>query len=59
MIFSKRSHHPYIFYLNDTILETVTEYKYLGILFCKNNSFYSTKKHIAEQGTKALYSLLS
>ena len=28
-------------------------------MFCKNNSFYSTKKHIAEQGTKALYSLLS
>ena len=28
-------------------------------MFCKNNSFYSTKQHIAEQGTKALYSLLS
>ena len=59
IFFSKRRHHPHIFYLNDTILETATVYKYLGILFCKNNSFYSTKKHIAEQGTKALYSLLS
>ena len=38
----------------------MTEFKYLGILFSKsNNSFYETKKHIAEQGTRAMYSLLA
>ena len=45
--------------LNDTFLEDVTECKYLGILFCENDSFYSTKTHIANQETKAMYSLLS
>ena len=35
----------------------VSEFKYLGILFSKNNSFFKTKKHIADQGTKAVYSL--
>ena len=37
----------------------MTEFKYLGILFSKTNSFYITKKHIAEQGTRAMYSLLA
>ena len=56
MIFSKRGNHLQTFSMNGTTLEIVTEYKYLGVLFSKSNSFYSTKKHIAEQGTKVLYS---
>ena len=59
MIFSKRGNQLQTFSLNGTNLEIVKEYKYLGVLFSKNNTFYSTKKHIAEQGTKALNSLLS
>ena len=58
-IFSKRGNQLQTFSLNGTYIEIVKEYKYLGVLFSKNNTFYSTKKHIAEQGTKTLYSLLS
>ena len=46
------------FTLNTSAIETVNVYKYLGVLFSKNNSFCTTKKHIAEQGPQALYSLL-
>lgn len=60
MIFSKRKHQQnYNFTLHNNSLEIVNEYKYLGILFCKNNSFAATKKYIAGQGTRAAYSLLS
>ena len=59
IMFSKRRPMTYEFTLNNIPLEIVTEYEYLGILFCKNNSFYAMKKHIAEQGTRTVYSLLS
>ena len=60
VIFAKRKQDAnYTFTLDNIALETVSEYKYLGILFRKNNSFFTTKKHIAEQGTKAAYSLLA
>lgn len=59
IIFSKRSQPNITFTLSGIALETVREYKYLGVLFCSNNSFFSMKKYIAEQGTRAVYSLLS
>ena len=34
------------------------EYKYLGVLFCRGGSFYSTEKHLASQAEKAMYSLI-
>ena len=45
--------------LNSIALELVKENKYLGIYFFKNNSFLNTKKYIADQGTRAAYSLLA
>ena len=48
----------YTFTLDNIALETFSEYKYLGILFRKNNLF-TPLKHIAEQGTNAAYSLLA
>ena len=48
----------YEFKYKDEVLETVTEFKYLGILFSKNNSFFKTRQHIAAQGKKAVYGLL-
>ena len=44
--------------MNFNDIEIVNEYKYLGVLFSSNNSFTTTKKHIAEQGSRAMYSLL-
>ena len=39
MIFSKRGNQLQTFSLNGTNLEIVKEYKYLGVLFSKNNTF--------------------
>ena len=47
------------FKLDHELLEIVTDYKYLGILFSNNNSCYKTKKHLAEQETRAMYGLLA
>ena len=60
IIFSKdnNSNNEFKFKYKDEILEIVSEFKYLGVLFSKNNSFFKTKKHIANQGKKAVYSLL-
>ena len=58
LIFSKAKIPNYEFKYKVEILEVMSEFKYLGILFSKNNSFFKTKKHIADQGIKAVYSLL-
>ena len=38
-------------------IEITKEYKYLGILLGQSGSFFTLKKHIAEQGSKAMFSL--
>ena len=43
LIFSKWKFPNYSFELNNSTLEIVKIYKYLGILFSKNNSFLATK----------------
>ena len=60
LIFSKANIPNYEFNYKDDILEVISEFKYLGILFSKkkNNNFSKQKKQIADQGTKAVYSLL-
>ena len=57
--FLRKRHLNFEFKLDNELLEIFTDYKYLGILFSKNNSFYKTKKHLAEQGSRAMYSLLA
>ena len=52
LIFSKAKIPNYEFKYKDEILEVVSEFRYLGILFSKNNSFFKTKKQIADQSTK-------
>ena len=39
-------------------IEITKECKYLGILFAQSGSVLTSKKHIAEQGSKAMFSLL-
>ena len=58
IVFRKGRQYDYVFTFNAHTLEIVNEYKYVGVLFCKNNSFLTTKKHIAQQGSRALYALL-
>ena len=58
--FSKGEAIRYVFTMNSNDIEIVkfNEYKYLGVLFSSNNSFTTTKKQVAEQGSRAMYSLL-
>ena len=46
------------FYFKGNELEVVNEYKYLGIFLSRSGSYIKTKKYIADQANKALYSLL-
>ena len=59
MIFEKGRHTSFDFFLNDTRLELVTSFKYLGIHFFKNGNWARTQKRIAEHASHALHSLFS
>ena len=43
---------------DDLEIEVTKEFKYLGICFTRGGAFDKAKKHIVEQGNKAMYSLL-
>lgn len=59
IIFSKgRISQNRIFKLGTENIETINEYKYLGIYFSRTGSFTKTKKYLAEQANKAMFSLL-
>ena len=59
MIFGQgRRANTYQFKINMKEIEITKEYKYLGILLGQSGSFLTSKKHIAEQGSKAMFSLL-
>jgi hypothetical protein len=53
----RRRRHT-IFNLGNENIEILDEYKYLGIYFTRTGSFIKTKKYLAEQANKALFSLL-
>ena len=58
MVFSRGRAPNHHFLINDTQLEVVTEYKYLGVLFNRSGSFLAAKKHIANQASRAMFGLL-
>ena len=56
--FAKGRPGNYSFRLNNDILEVVGEFKHFGVLLSRSGSFYATKKHLASQAEKAMYSLI-
>ena len=56
---SRSIRNEYTFYYNGEILEIVTCYKYLGLLFCNNEIFYRSKVQLKDQAEKAMFSLLN
>ena len=58
MMFQKGRHSHFVFYLNNTKLELVTSFKYLGIHFFKNGNWYRTQKLLAQHISFALHNLL-
>ena len=59
MIFEKGRHTSYAFYLNNTKLEVVKSFKYLGVYFFKNGNWHRTQKCIADHASFALHNLFS
>ena len=45
------------FYINMKEIEITKEYKYIGIRFEQSGSRLTSKRHIAEQGGRAMFSL--
>lgn len=58
VILSSGRRKKFHFTLNNYELEIEKEYKYLGVVFTQSGAFNSAKKHIAEQGNKAMFALL-
>ena len=46
------------FFIDNSEIEIVKTYKYLGVLFSRSGSFLATRKYLREQGTKSMYSLI-
>lgn len=46
------------FFYNNTQIEIVRQYKYLGVIFSRGGSFAATVKHNCEQATKAMFVLI-
>ena len=59
MVFGTNKPSKYQFYLNEQPLETVSEYKYLGVVFTSSGSFLKCKNHLLEQANKAMFTLLT
>lgn len=58
LFFSRGKQSDYSFTLENNSIEVVNEFKYLGLLLSKSNSLVPTIKYVADQGLKAVYSLL-
>ena len=54
MVFSKGPTPKNVFYFHDKVIESVKEYKYLGILFSRSGSFCKAKKQVQ----KAMYGVI-
>lgn len=57
MIFGVRNTDQFEFKLRDTVLSICDEFKYLGVIFSKNRSFYKAIRHNVEHAKKALHLL--
>ena len=59
MVFARGRTADYNFTINWIQVEVVSDFKYLNcILFCRSRSFSAAKKYIANQATRAMFSLL-
>ena len=57
MVFEKGRHTSYDFYINNTKLDLVSSFKYLGMHFLKNGNWYRAQKRIASHASYALHDL--
>ena len=57
MVFEKGRYTSYDFYINNTKLDLVSSFKYLGMHFFKNGNWYRAEKRIASHASYALHNL--
>ena len=57
LVFGTRNDDVFSFKLGPNELSICKEFKYLGVIFSKNRSFYSTIKHNVDQAKKATHLL--
>ena len=57
MIFETGRHTHHDFILNDTVLEIVTTFKYLGVNLFKNGNWFRSQKRIAQHSLFSLHKL--
>lgn len=57
VVFNKKKQEPQLT-LNDTKVECIKEYKYLGIILAENGSLRPAISTLANQASKALFSLM-
>ena len=58
MVFARGRTANSNFTINGIQLEVISDLKYLGIHFCRSGSFSAAKRYIANQATRAMFSLL-
>ena len=59
MIFEKGRRTYYEFFFNNTKIDLVDIFKYLGITLFKNGNWYRSQKCIAQHASRALYNLFT
>lgn len=57
MVFGKRKTSDLEFNINNSPLEIVQEYKYLGVLFSSSGNFKRAREELRAQASKAMYTL--
>jgi hypothetical protein len=58
IVFGTNRPGNYSFNINGQAIETVSTYKYLGVLFSSSGSFLSCRKHLVVQANKAMHQIL-
>jgi hypothetical protein len=59
VIFEKGRYTRHNFFINDTPIEIVNSFKYLGTHFFKNNSWFMTQKRIAQHASFSLHNVFT
>ena len=59
IVIDTRRTNLFNFKLRDKPIEITTKYRYLGVTFSNNGSFLHVRKHITEQGNKAMHYLFT
>ena len=58
IVFGCRNPASFSFKFSNKNIEITNEYKYLGLIFTSNGSFFTARKHLVPQAKKAMHTVL-